>query len=302
MRRTKQPAYLNYGDKATIISPSGNVDFSFVDGAKRTLESWGLRVEIAPSALNQFGRFGGTPKERLFDLQSAMDDNENQLILCSRGGYGAVQIVDKMNFTKIKDNPKWLVGFSDITVLHLAFLQNNLSSLHAPMARHLAEKSSDNISDLLRQTLFSGMSKYKILPHPLNRLGKKGGLLFGGNLAVLCSLIGTPYMKPIKNGILFIEDIGEAPYKIDRMMWQLKLSGILSNLSGLIVGQFSDCNEDPSMGTSIYDSISNMIAEYDYPVIFDFPVGHVDQNYPLLHGVHIHIDVDSNCVTLETKN
>lgn len=303
MKEIQHPPYLRKGDKTTIISPSGNIDLTYIDGAKKTLENWGLEVNIAPFALEQYGRFGGTPEQRLSDLQVAMDDKDTRLILCSRGGYGIVQIMDKLNFSQIKKYPKWLVGFSDITALHLAFLQNNLSSLHASMARHLTERNDDEISNLIKQCLFSGgIDKYEIPSHLLNRKGKTDGCLFGGNLAVLCGLIGTPYMNPPKKGILFIEDIGESPYKIDRMMWQLKLSGILQNLSGLIVGQFTDCNEDPLMGATIYESIQNMVSEYDFPVMFNFPVGHIDNNYPLVHGSHVEINIETDLVTIESKN
>jgi len=227
------------------------------------------------------------------------DDKDIRLILCSRGGYGVVHILDKLNFTKIKKYPKWLVGYSDITALHLAFLRKGLTSLHGPMARHLAENSMDESSLLLKQILFTGNQKYVIEPHKLNITGNAKGILFGGNLAVLCGLIGTTYMKVPENGILFIEDIAESPYKIDRMMWQLKLSGILKKISGLIVGEFTECEEDPLMGTTIYESISDIIREYNYPVMFDFPVGHGAKNYPLIHGSTVNLIVNSNNVILE---
>lgn len=302
MAKLLRPAYLKEGDKAVIISPSGDIDGSYIDGAKSTLENWGLNVHTAAFAYQKYGRFGGTVEQRLNDLQSVMDDEDVKLILCSRGGYGIVQLVDRLDFTKIKKHPKWLVGYSDITALHLAFLQNKISSLHAPMARHLTENSSDIASSYIRQALFAGALRYEIAPHNFNRTGSIRGCLFGGNLAVLCGLIGTPYMKVPRNGVLFIEDISESPYKIDRMIWQLKLSGILKKLSGLIVGQFSDCEEDPLMGNTVYESIRNMVTEYDYPVVFNFPVGHVDNNYSLVHGGTTDIRVEKDIVIIENKN
>lgn len=293
------PPYLKSGDKALIISPSGATEDLYIDGAKSVLEQWGLDVNVASHARGKYGRFGGTVEERLYDLQTAMDDRNTKLIFCSRGGYGIVHLLDKLDFTEIRKHPKWLVGYSDITALHLAFLQNGIISLHAPMARHLTEDASDTASFYLKQILFSELPGYTIQSHDLNRMGNTRGRLFGGNLAVLSGLIGTRYMDVPKDGILFIEDIGEAPYKIDRMIWQLKLSGILGKLSGLIVGQFSECNEDPLMGATIYESIKNVVDEYNFPVVFDFPVGHVKNNFPLFHGLKVKLRVEEDKVTLD---
>lgn len=293
------PPFLKKGDKAIIISPSGYVDSDYIDSAKSILEVWGFIVEVGKYAYNRYGRFGGTVDERLFDLQAAMDSEDIKLILCSRGGYGIVHLLDKLDFTKIKQNPKWLVGYSDVTALHLAFLQNGLESLHAPMSRHLADNPFDEASKLLKKSLFEAKPLYDIPSHALNRVGEIEGRLFGGNLAVLSGLIGTPYMNVPDNGILFIEDIAESPYKIDRMMWQLKLSGTLDRLSGLIVGQFSEYEEDPLMMSSVCESIRTIVNEYNFPVVFNFPVGHVDDNYPLIHGAKAALKVSLDNVTLK---
>lgn len=302
MKKLLFPSKLSKNDKAVIISPSGSTDRVYIDGAKSVLESWGLVVEVAENAYCKHGRFGGTVEQRLSDLQSAMDDEKTRLIFCSRGGYGIVQLLDRLDFTRIREYPKWLVGYSDITALHLAFLQNGIASVHAPMARHLTENMTDAATDYLREVLFSRFVDYTIHPHSLNTTSKVRGRLFGGNLAVLCSLVGTVYMKNISGKILFIEDIAESPYKIDRMMWQLKLSGVLGKIAGLVVGQFTECEEDPLMGRTIYESIKDMVAEYGYPVAFDCPVGHVDDNYPLVCGEKIQLDVDKNKVTIQNIN
>lgn len=299
MNKIIYPPKLKRGDKAIIISPSGSVDLQYINGACKVLQNWGLVVEIAVHAEEQYGRFGGTINQRAADLQSAMDDSNIKLIFCSRGGYGVVHLLDKLTFDGIKKYPKWIVGFSDITALHLALLQEGIASLHAPMARHLTDDSLDAASLLLKDSLFMDMSDYVIDSHYLNRQGEIKGKLFGGNLAVLSGLVGTPYMNVPKNGILFIEDIAEAPYKIDRMMWQLRLSGILDRISGLIVGQFSDCQEDISMGATIYESIRNIVNDYNYPLVFDFPVGHVKDNYPLLHGGIVEVEVKGNEVKMK---
>lgn len=293
------PPFLKKGDKAVIISPSGYVDSAYIDSAKSILELWGLVVEVGQYAYNRYGRFGGTVDDRLLDLQTAMDTEGVKLIFCSRGGYGIVHLLDRLDFTQIKQSPKWLVGYSDVTALHLAFLQNGLASLHAPMARHLADNPFDEASKLLKETLLESKPLYDIPSHAFNRVGEAEGHLLGGNLAVLTGLIGTPYMTVPDNGILFIEDIAESPYKIDRMIWQLKLSGIFDRLSGLIVGQFSDYDEDSLMMSSVYESIRKIVQDYNFPVVFDFPVGHVDNNYPLIHGGKVRLTVNSETSTLK---
>ena len=293
------PPKLKNGDKAIIISPSGSIDSDYIDGACKVLQDWGLIVDIAPHAEEQYGRFGGTVDQRIADLQFAMDNPDIKLIFCSRGGYGVIHLLEKLTFEGIKKYPKWIVGYSDITALHLALLQEGIVSLHAPMARHLTEDSLDATSLFLKDSLLVNTPAYLVDPHPLNRKGLMKGKLFGGNLAVLSGLIGTPYMTVPDNGILFIEDIGEAAYKIDRMMWQLKLSGILNSISGLVIGQFTDCPEDAGMGATVYESIRCIVDEFNYPLVFNFPIGHVKENYPLLHGDIVEIEVKENKVKMK---
>ncbi|MDH6355388.1 muramoyltetrapeptide carboxypeptidase [Dysgonomonas sp. PH5-45] len=279
------PPALSVGDKVRIISPSGSIDKQYIEGAKHTLQTWGLEVEVAPHAAGRYGRFGGTAEQRLCDIQDAMDDEQVKMILCSRGGYGAVHLLESIDFTKIKKNPKWLVGYSDITALHLLFMQNGLASIHAPMAKHLALDADNESSIYLKDILMNNkVINYNRPFHELNIKGDTEGCLFGGNLSVLAGLIGTPYTQVPKNGILFIEDIGERPYQIDRILWNLKLAGILKQIKGLVVGQFTDYEEDPLMPMTVYENIRAMVSEYNIPVCFDFPVGHVRENYPLVHG------------------
>lgn len=299
---TIQPPKLNAGDRAIIVSPSGYVDSKYIYDAKNVLENWGLSVSVAKHAEEKYGRYAGCTSNRLFDLQNALDDDEIKLIFCSRGGYGAVQLLEQLNFDGIRENPKWLVGYSDITALHLALMQAGIMSIHAPMARHLSEDAGDDASSLLKQSLFEQPTSYALDNHVLNKHGETEGTVFGGNLAVLGGLIGTSYMKIPENGILFIEDIAESPYKIDRMMWNLRLSGILQSLSGLIIGQFSECEEDPLMQISIYESILNMVSEYKYPVVFDFPVGHIKKNYPLVQGGRYILEVNTDKTSLRFRS
>jgi muramoyltetrapeptide carboxypeptidase len=293
-----KPTPLKTGDSAVIISPAGNVNYRCVSEAQRVLESWGINVQISEYAFAEYGRFAGTVDQRYQDIQSAMDRDDIQMIFCSRGGYGVVQYLDRLSFDKIKVHPKWLIGFSDVTALHQVFLQERIISLHAPMAKHLAENKADDISTSLKNILFSGKHQLDIPPHPLNRAGNIMGRLFGGNLAVFCGLLGSKYISVPTNGIMFIEDIAESPYKIDRMLWGLKYSGILSQIKGLVVGRFEDCQEDESMKSSINELIRQHVAEYDYPVVFNFPLGHIQENFPVLHGCEYILEVSDTSVSL----
>ena len=290
-----RPPALNSDDKAVIVSPAGKIDPVLVDKAAAILCEWGLRVEIAPNALSQTGRFSGFVDQRLSDLQSAMDDPDVKLILCSRGGYGAVHLLDKLNFEGIKRFPKWLVGFSDITALHAVFQKNGIVSLHAPMVKHLAEEGSMDISvRFMKSVLFGSHLKYDLPAMRydfLNRLGQSSGTIFGGNLSVFCSLLGSKYINIPRKGILFIEDVGEEPYRVDRMIHQIKLAGIFDKVSALIVGQFSDYTEDPLMYASLNESVVMAVREYSFPVCFDFPVGHTKHNFPMLMGERASLSV-----------
>jgi len=286
------PSFLKPGDQIRIVSPSGAIDPAFIDGAKKTLTSWGLNATEGEFARNVYGRFAGTKEQRAADLQAALDNPNVHAILCSRGGYGVAQIIDKLDFTKFKANPKWLIGFSDITILHNAISNLNIASIHGIMAKHITElpADSDQIQQL-KNILFGTLPTYQMPAHTLNRIGSAKGKLIGGNLSVLAGMIGTPFDLPYEENILFLEDIAEKPYHIDRMMQQLRLSGALSKISGLIVGQFSDCDEDPLMKMSIAEIIFDAVKTYNYPVCFNFPAGHVDYNLPLVMGTEVKMEV-----------
>ncbi|HRZ97092.1 MAG TPA: LD-carboxypeptidase [Paludibacter sp.] len=288
------PPFLKYGDKICIISPSGNINPEFIDGATQVLNTWGLQVCEGEFARTEYGRFAGTKEQRISDLQAAFDDSEIKAVLCSRGGYGLAQIVDKLDFTKFIESPKWLIGFSDITILHNAISNLGIGSIHGIMAKHLTELPADcEQVEKLKSILFGRLPEYKIPDHPQNRVGKAAGKLIGGNLSVLAGMIGTRFDLPYNNNILFIEDIDEKPYHIDRMMNNLKLSGALANISGLIIGQFSDCEEDPQMMQTITEIIMDAVQDYKYPVCFGFPAGHVDYNLPLILGENVNLRVTS---------
>ena len=284
-----------------IISPSGAIDPLYIDQAATRLRAWGFKVSVGAHARDAWGRFAGTDEDRLADLAEAMADPEVDLVLCSRGGYGLQRIIDR-----VPPVTKPVLGFSDITALHQAAGLTAQPTLHSIMCKHIATLPEDSEPLLaLRRALAGETLEYRFPSHPLNRPGDVSAPLIGGNLSVLYGLQGTPFSLPcgVKRGgvspVLLIEDIAERHYHIDRMMRNLRLSGVLANISGLIVGQFSDCEDDPSMHASVYETIKEAVADYDYPLIFNAPVGHVEQNLPLwLHGhTSVHCGADGVLLT-----
>lgn len=294
------PPFLEEKDKIIILSPSSKIDRRLIKGAKACFESWGLKVSTSAHASASSGKYAGTVSQRYNDLQKAMDDPSAKAIFCSRGGYGAVHLIDQLDFTLFHQHPKWLIGFSDITALHNLFQSHGYASLHAPMARHLTVEPSDDYStQSLKQILFGQRPTYHCRPHPLNRPGKMQGLLRGGNLAVAYGLRGTPYDIPAEGTILFLEDVGERPHAIERMMYNLKLGGVLERLSGLIIGQFTEYEEDLSLGKPLYEALADLVKPYNFPVCYNFPVGHVTDNYPLINGAMVDLSVHKTEVELK---
>ena len=234
-----------------------------------------------------------------------MDDEKAKIILCSRGGYGAVHPAGKLDFTKFRQHPIWLIGFSDITALHNVFQHNGFASLHAPMARHLTVEPEDDFCTLaLKDILFGNKLQeetafgYTCPAHKLIHKGEGTGILRGGNISVFYGLRGTPYDIPAEGTILFIEDIGERPHAVERMMYNLKLGGILEKLSGLIIGQFTEYEENMSLGKDLYGALADLVKEYDYPICFGFPVGHVTMNVPMINGAQVTLEVGKKEVKL----
>lgn len=293
------PPTLHQGDKVVIVSPSGKIDKLFIKGAQKRLQSWGLKVILGKHVCSSSGRYAGSIKQRLEDFQTAMDDKEVKAILCSRGGYGAIHLVSKLDFSRLREHPKWMIGFSDITALHNLFQHNGVASLHAPMARHLTVEAEDDPCALhLKNILFGNLPTYTARKHPLNHQGSTHGTLRGGNMAVFYGLRGTPYDLPAEGTILFIEDISERPHAIERMMYNLKLGGVLERLSGLIIGQFTEYEEDRSLGKELYRALADLVKEYEYPICFNFPVGHVTNNLPLIEGAEVTFTVGKKGVEL----
>jgi muramoyltetrapeptide carboxypeptidase len=290
------PPFLQYGDKIAIISPSSAIDSKLVDQAMNILRGWGLEPVAGEHALDIYGRYAGTKSERMEDLQWAVDAKDIKAIICSRGGYGLIQIIDDIDFSHFELYPKWVVGFSDITILHSAIAGFGIASIQGSMVKYLCENMTS--ADLLRQSLFGELPTYNILSTPLNRTGVATGEIIGGNLSVLFSLRGTHYEPDFMQKILFIEDIGEKPYQIDRMLHNFKLGGIFEDIAGLIVGSFSEYEEDPEMGCTLHELIADIVSEYDFPICFDFPAGHNPLHYPLPFGIQATLVVDNENVTL----
>lgn len=295
------PPYLKEGDKVEIVSPSGKIDKKLLRGARKRIESWGLEAAIGKYAGKEFATYAGNIRQRSSDFQAAMDKDDIKAIFCSRGGYGVVHIIDKLDFTRFRKHPKWLIGFSDISALHSLFQANGYASLHAPMGRHLCmEAEDDPCSILLKEALFGTPLHYTCAPHKLNRKGTARGILRGGNMAVLSGLRATPYDIPPEDTILFLEDVGERPHAIERMMYNLKLSGFLEKLSGLIIGQFTEYEEDKSLGKELYGALADILKEYEFPVCYNFPVGHVTHNLPLICGAEVELSVNKKEVILNS--
>lgn len=295
------PAPLKQGDTVVFVSPAGTVKSQFVTDAVKVLEQQGWRVKIAPHALGKWRTFSGTPDERYTDLSAAILDPDVKAIICSRGGYGVVHLLERLDKLPLRANPKWIIGYSDISALHALMNKHGIASIHAPMAKHLSTfsgKDKDSVS--LFNILKGKMPEYHIAPNKLNRYGNAVGKLVGGNLAVIADLISTPFDVFKPGTILFIEDISEPIYKTERILYQLKLSGVLASLAGLIVGQFTEYSKDVD-GRSMESMIADMVKDYKYPVAYGVPMGHVDHNIPLVEGVTTTLSVNPSGALISQK-
>jgi muramoyltetrapeptide carboxypeptidase len=295
------PPFLKKGSLIGLVSPAGKVAESEIKRAEDFLDAHGYRHIRAPHVVGAWHQFSSTDEKRAADFMNMLNNDEVDAIWCSRGGYGAIRLLDMIDFSLLKSQPKWLIGYSDITIFH-AVLQNvyGVISIHGPMARSLKEGSYDETGMTNLWRLLNGqMPAYKLPTHAFNRTGKAKGTLIGGNLSLLFALIGSPYDFDPEGKILFIEDVGEYLYHLDRMMRALKLSGKLKGLAGLVVGQMSDMqdNETP-FGLSVSQIIADVVKEYDFPVLFDFPAGHSKQNEPLLFGAKVKLSVSADESTL----
>ena len=289
----KIPPYLKKGDTIAITCPAGYMEAAKAQTCINTLQSWGFNVMVGKTLGSKSKNyFSGTDEQRRDELQAMLDDENIHAILFGRGGYGMGRIIDQLDFTKFKKQPKWVIGFSDITVLHAhLYTKINTASLHAPMAAAFNEGENEFIQSL-HKAIIGKKAKYSCAAHPFNKQGTVTAELVGGNLSLLANVSGTPSNINTKNKILFLEDIGEQIYNIDRMLYQLKRSGKLDELAGLIIGGFTDMKDtERPFGKTVYEAIRDIIAAYDYPVAFNFPVSHGTENYALKIGVNYTLKV-----------
>ena len=296
------PPYLKQGDTIGMLCPSGFMSYEKAQTAITVFEEWGYKIKTGSTLGSQLNYFSGTDEQRLNDLQQMMDDDSIKAIFCARGGYGLSRIIDKLSFKKFKKNPKWIIGFSDVTILHLHLYSNyKIASLHAPMASAFNNEGYKNSFVQSVQKALSGQKiNYQCAPHPFNKRGDVKGRLIGGNLSLMAHLSGTSSDIKTKGKILFIEDVGEYIYNIDRMLYQLKRNGKLDKLAGLLVGGFTDMKDTTiPFGQSVYEVISDVVKEYDYPVCFNFPVSHGMENYALKIGMKYDFTVGNKLTTLE---
>ena len=280
------PPYLSPGDKVALISPSGRVAQAVVERAAEVLKDQGFRVKVGKYAFDAEGLFAGNDAARAADMQKALDDKSIRAVFFTRGGYGCLRTHALLDWKGFHKNPKWLVGFSDNTVFHSYLSRQKTASIHGVMASSYEHECEPNASFLKLMEMLAGKGcSYEVPPHPLNRFGSAKGVLAGGNLSILQSLRGTPLDLKAKGKILFIEDIHELNYRIDRIMQNLKAGGVLEEIKGLIVGHFTEMKDGASaFGMTALEIIREAVEPYDYPVVFGFPAGHEMPNDPLLFG------------------
>ncbi len=296
------PPYLKKGDAIGIVCPSGYMPLKNAQTCINTLQQWGYKVVIGKTLGKQFHYFAGTDKERLQDLQQMLDDKNIKAILCCRGGYGLSRIIDEINFKYFSKHPKWIIGYSDITILHAhIYRQCKIATLHSPMASAFNDGGyKDEFIASLHKAIKGIKSNYSCKAHRFNRTGITKGELVGGNLSIVAHLIGSKSSFKTKNKILFLEDVGEYIYNIDRIFIQLKRAGMLQNLAGLVIGGFTEMKDTAiPFGQNVYAIIHHHLKEYDYPVCFDFSVSHTDKNYALKVGVQHELKISNKIVQLK---
>lgn len=284
------PPYLKKGDKIGIVASARKVSAEELEPALNIFKAWGLEIALSKNLFKQEHQFAGTDDERTADLQQMLDDASIKAVICARGGYGILRVIDKLNFDSFKKNPKWIVGFSDVTVLHSHIHNLGVETLHAKMLINFTKDESS--TQALNQALFGKLPMYEIGAHPMNRQGSAEGELTGGNLSLLYALSGSVSDIDTRGKLLFIEDLDEYLYHIDRMMMNLKRSGKLAHLVGLVVGGMTDMKDNQiPFGKNAEEIIMDAVKEFNYPVCFNFPAGHIPTNLPLYFGRKVRLEV-----------
>ena len=308
-KNVRVPPYLTPGDTIGITCPSGFMTESDVAPAIEQLERWGFKTVVGKTVGKRDFTFGGTDEERKKDFQEMIDNSQIKAILCARGGYGVVRMIDQLDFSVFKQQPKWIIGFSDITVFHSHLHTNfRVATIHSKMCNSFPKdwSQADPLQAetilSLRKALMGEQIQYPILPHPLNRLGEAEGQLIGGNLKMLETMAGTPSDIHTDGKILFVEVVGEALYNIDRMFCHLLRTGKLNKLKGLIIGGFTSIKIDTpeeTFGRTVYEIVTEKVKQFSYPVCFDFPVGHQKNNFAIKCGMNHRLRVKETEVHLE---
>ncbi|MDP4266437.1 MAG: LD-carboxypeptidase [Bacteroidota bacterium] len=285
------PSYLKPGDTIGIISTARKISKSELKPAIKLFEDWGLNVVTGKNIFNSCNQFAGNDEERASDLQDMLDNDDIKAIICARGGYGTVRIVDLINFNNFINKPKWLIGYSDITVLHSHIQNLGVETLHAIMPVNI-NKASAYAIETLRKALFGEDLKYEVKANIFNRTGEANGTITGGNLSVLYSIAGSRSEVDFKDKILFLEDLDEYLYHIERMLINLKRRGIFRQISGLIIGGMTEMHDNTiPFGNDAYEIINDIVSDYNYPVCYNFPAGHIDDNRALILGRDISLKV-----------
>jgi len=296
------PNYLKPGDTVAIVAPAGRLkDKNVVLEAAKMVESWGLHVVLGKHLFGHDFSFSGTDAERTEDFQKALDDKTVKAIWCARGGYGTVRIIDRLDFTKFKKQPKWIIGYSDVTVLHSHMHNLGYETLHAMMPLNMKVKKEDRTETVksFKRALFGKKLRYKITASPRNKSGRAKGQLVGGNLSILQSVLESVSSINTKGKILFFEDVEEYLYSLDRMVYALKRSGYFNNCKGLIIGQMTDLKKNSNpFGRSVEEIVLTATKEYNFPVIFNFPSGHGADNRALILGREIEMVVNKKHATV----
>jgi muramoyltetrapeptide carboxypeptidase len=289
-----QPVYLKKGDKISILSTARKISSAEIAMAIELAESWGLEVVIGKTINSEFNQFAGDDNLRLNDFQNALNDDSIKAIWCARGGYGTVRIIDEIDFRKFQKKPKWICGFSDVTVLH-SHINNmfNVPTLHTFMPLNVNnENKMSEAAESMHKSLFGKKNVYEFATHPLNRLGKIQSTVVGGNLSILYSLAASQSDIDTTGKILLLEDLDEYLYHIDRMLLQLKRSGKLESLAGIIIGGMTEMNDNQiPFGKSVEEIIKEHVVEFDFPVCFNFPVGHQADNRAVKLGMEANLEV-----------
>lgn len=303
-----KPEFLKQNDKIAIVAPSGRIFPNEIEDGLNLIKSWGLIPVLGKNLFQEYYNgyhFAGTDEQRTSDFQEALENDEIKAIWCARGGYGAVKLLDNLNWNKFLKNPKWIIGYSDITAIHNHVNNFGVETIHGITIKKLNTEYSPETFSTLKKAIFGEELKYEIPAHPFNQKGSAKGKLVGGNLSIIYSLAGSDSFINGNNSILFIEDWNENWYHVDRMMMNLKRSRLLNKIKGLIVGSFTKMDveaENPEFHSNFdqttYEVIQNIMNEFQIPIAYQFPSGHIGDNRALIFGSEVSLEVNENSVNL----